>query len=104
MWKFSPKKTLVGLPWDLLLSPMSLSVPVVAGYWELYGYQQRFKGRLLVIYSSVPILTKEPGDNLPYLFCILQRPDKMLMGRVSLFLENQKTDLEALYIAEKKTG
>ncbi len=76
----------------------------MVGYWELYGYQQGLKGRLLVIYSLVPILTKELGDNLPYLLCILQRPDKMLMGRVSLFLENQKTDLESLYIAEKKTG
>jgi len=61
-------------------------VPVVAGYWELNGYQKGFKGRLLIICLLVPILTKELGDNLPYLLCILQRPNKMLMGWVSLLV------------------
>ncbi len=62
---------------------------------------KEFKGRLLIIYSLVPVLTKELGDNLPYLLRILQRPDKMLLGWVSHFGKS-KADLEALYIAEKK--
>jgi hypothetical protein len=73
-------------------------------WWLVIGNTTVIKqGRLLIIYSSVPILTKELGDNLPYLLCILQRPDKMLMGWVSRFGKSN-TVPEALYIAEEKTG